>query len=224
MPKVLARHAAARFVFLTLTQKNVPVGDLRRTLGEMNRAWSRLAQTKSFRIVLGWIRSTEVTRGASGTAYPHFHVLLMVCSNYFTKNYRKQSQWVEMWRKALRIDYSPIVDVRPVKVQNSRDRGILPALRETLKYSVKPADMITDFGWFLEITHQLTKLRFIAAGGFLKDVLRPEEETEKDLLGLRSSDTPDEKASVFFRWKKVPKRYKRLSSAEALCPAGRKDR
>ena len=207
LPRVLAQHPTARFVFLTLTQKNVLIGELRLTLRQMNRAWERLSQRKSFNVVLGWIRTTEVTRGHDGTAHPHFHVLLMVPSNYFTKNFLTQAQWMEMWRKASRLGYDPTVDIRAVKDRLGRD--IPSAARETLKYSVKPSDMKADPSWFLELTIQLRNLRFIASGGLLKNVLRPEKESQEDLLLLREAEPTDEKASVFFGWKPVPKRYKR---------------
>ena len=48
-------------------------------------------------------------------AHPHFHALLLVQSNYFTTNYIKQNDWVEMWQKALRVDYAPSVNVKAVK-------------------------------------------------------------------------------------------------------------
>ena len=47
-------------------------------------------------------------------AHPHFHALLLVPS-YFTINYIKQGDWVEMWAKALRADYLPSVNVKAVK-------------------------------------------------------------------------------------------------------------
>jgi plasmid rolling circle replication initiator protein Rep len=209
LPRIVGQHPTARFVFLTLTQKNVPVGELRHTLRGMNQAWGRLSQRKRFRVVLGWIRTTEVTRGNDGTAHPHFHVLLLVHANYFTKNYIAHAQWVEMWRRALRVNYSPVMHIRKVKGL-TRGRGdTLAGVRETLKYSVKPSDMKADVPWFLEITRQLQSLRFIASGGVLKDVLRPDEESQEDLLLLRESEPSDEKASVFFGWKAVQKRYKR---------------
>jgi plasmid rolling circle replication initiator protein Rep len=210
LPRVVAQHPTARFVFLTLTQRNVPVGELRSTLRAMNKGWERLAQRKSFDdVVLGWVRTTEVTRGDKRSAHPHFHVLLMVSSNYFTKRYVTQAEWAEMWRKALRVDYTPVVDIRAVKQAALPESGILKAARETLKYSVKPTDMKADVGWLLEITRQLRKLRFIASGGALKGVLRPGEETEKDLLLLRDANPGDGKASVFFNWQPVPRRYRR---------------
>jgi len=203
LPKVIEQRPTARFVFLTLTRRNVPIDELRGTLREMNKAWERLVKRKGFKIVIGWIRTTELTRGQDGTAHPHFHVLLMVPSNYFTKNYITQAEWAQLWKDALRADYEPIVDVRAVK------GDVIPAARETLKYSVKPADMKADPSWFLEMTRQLRKLRFIASGGLLKDVLRPEDEKEEDLLLLGDGEKADEEPEVFFDWQKNEQRYKR---------------
>ncbi|WP_164146077.1 protein rep, partial [Stenotrophomonas maltophilia] len=71
-------------------------------------SWQRLIQTKRFKSgVAGFIRTTEVTRGNDGDmmAHPHFHALLLVKPSYFTINYIKQGDWVEMWAKALQVDY-----------------------------------------------------------------------------------------------------------------------
>lgn len=208
LPRVRALHPTARFLFLTLTWKNVPIDGLRCALCAMNAAWARLSQRRAFAVVLGCIRTTEVTRGKDGRAHPHFHVLLMVPASYFGKGYLSHAKWVELWRGASRIDYSPVVDIRAVRRADD-DAGIGAALRETLKYAVKPSDMKADANWFLEMTRQLSRLRFIASGGALRNVLRPEEETEQDLLLLKDGESGEESASVFFNWKRIPKRYKR---------------
>lgn len=46
-----------------------------------------------------------------GTYHPHFHILLAVPTNYFSKNYIKQSEWTDMWQRAMKLDYTPIVHV-----------------------------------------------------------------------------------------------------------------
>jgi hypothetical protein len=56
------------------------------------------------------------------------------------------------------------------------------AVVETLKYAVKPEDMAADPQWFFELTRQTHKLRFVASGGSLKDVLKGfGEESDEDL-------------------------------------------
>ncbi|WP_205916825.1 protein rep, partial [Pseudomonas viridiflava] len=51
-----------RWLFLTLTVENCPIGELRATLSHMNDAWKKLTKRKEFALVDGWIRTTEVTR------------------------------------------------------------------------------------------------------------------------------------------------------------------
>jgi hypothetical protein len=84
-------------------------------------------------------------------------------------------------------------------------------VREVLKYAVKPGDLKTDAFWLFEITIQLRKLRFIASGGALKHVLRPqeEEETERDLLVHGEGGATDERTAMFFGWHGKHKRYER---------------
>ncbi|MGK4317345.1 protein rep, partial [Escherichia coli] len=53
---------------------------------------------------------------------------------------------------------------------------------ETLKYSVKPEYMANDPEWFLELTRQLNKRRFISTGGALNNVLQLDRETNEYLV------------------------------------------
>ncbi|MDK7012116.1 protein rep, partial [Escherichia coli] len=78
LPKIVAEYPDARWLFLTLTVRNCPITELGDTLTVMNAAFQRLKDRKEFRGVLGWVRTTEVTRGKDGSAHPHFHTLLMV--------------------------------------------------------------------------------------------------------------------------------------------------
>lgn len=210
IPKIMAEHPKARWLFLTLTIKNCDITELYSTLTHLNQSWQRLIKRKEFAPVLGWVRSTEITRGKKdGSAHPHFHVLMMVPPSWFTTKYVKHSRWVEIWQSCLRIDYAPTVNIKTVK---SKDKAIAldspdflrGAVKETLKYSVKPGDMTDDPEWFLELTRQTHRKRVIATGGALKDVLRVEDESNDDLLLL--NDEPekqkqqDEEIDLFFKY------------------------
>jgi hypothetical protein len=176
----------------------------------MGSGWKRLILRPEFEPVTGWIRTAEVTRGSDGTAHPHFHCLLMVSSSYFGgKYYVTQARWQELWRSVMRLDYPPVVDIRTVK--GSGD-SIKKAICETLKYSVKPADMTDDPEWFLEYTRQTHKLRFIATGGVLKKVLKADKpETNEDLLlADNPTDTPESDEQLLrFDWNKPTRKYRR---------------
>ncbi len=203
LPKVVEAFPTHRWLFLTLTQKNIPITELRQTLQGMNRGFQRLVQLKAFPAE-GWLRSTEVTRGRDGGAHPHFHCLLLVPRSYFGKKYIKQAEWVEMWRKCMRLDYDPILDVQAVK-QGSRPMELVP---ELLKYCTKESDMVADREWFLELTRQMHKMRAVATGGVLKAYLKELEEDPEDLIGKDEEGDQVEDTSLFFGWKRQEKRYR----------------
>ena len=82
----------------------------------------------------------------------------------FARNYIKQLEWVEMWQKALRVDYAPSVNVKAVKPLKKGEKDNLDkAICETLKYSVKPSDIAKDDDkgeWLHEMTKQTLNMRF----------------------------------------------------------------
>ena len=191
---VMNSYPSHRWIFLTLTVKNPHVTDLRSTLKEMNAGWQRLRQTKRFESVVdGFLKATELTRprykGQEMHAHPHFHVMLLVKSTYFKgTSYIKQSEWTEMWIKAMRLDYYPQVDVRAVKPNKKKtaeqnQAALHDAILETFKYSVKPADMLLydDQGaWLHEVTRQTHRMRFYSDGGVLKGILKNEDEISNE--------------------------------------------
>lgn len=207
LPRIVESYPKHRWLFVTLTQKNIPITDLRGTLVAMNKAFQRLSQLKAWPAV-GWLRSTEVTRGRDGNAHPHFHSLLMVPPGYFAgKNYLKQAEWVEMWRKSMRLDYNPVLDVQAVK-QGGQPMELVP---ELLKYCTKESDLVEDREWLLELTRQMHKMKCVTTGGVLKEYLKELEEEPEDLIG--ESDTPEAQdgSSLYFGWKRREKRYKLVS-------------
>lgn len=207
LPEIEAEYPRARWLFLTLTVQNMPLPDLRGSLQAMNQAWQRLIKRHEFSgNVVGWIRTTEVTRAQNSYAHPHFHCLLMVKPSYFKKGYVRQERWSDLWRECARLDYQPIVDIRAVKSKTPGDNGLRRAVSETLKYAVKPQDMRD--AWLIGLTKQVHKLRFIASGGALKNVLRETDETEDDLLLADESSEPDaDKPQLYFDWQRREKHY-----------------
>lgn len=222
LPAIQQAHPTARWLFLTLTVRNCAIADLRETLRGMNAAWNRLRLRTEFRRVLGWVRTTEVTRGRNGSAHPHFHALLMVPPSMLTRHYVTQSRWVELWQETARLDYTPVVDIRTVKSKAPKGADPLVGLRaaaaETLKYSVKPADMVADPDWFLEMTRQVRGLRFVATGGVLKDVLRIEDESDEDLiLADGTAEAEDSGSRLAFKWRSDERRYRRFLKGDMGC-------
>ena len=130
-------------------------------------------------------------------AHPHFHALLLVKPSYFKgQGYIKQADWVEMWAKALRADYLPSVNVKAVKatLDEKGRKQLDKAICETLKYSVKPSDLALERdkgAWLHEMTKQVHKMRFIATGGVLKGILKPEDEITTEEMISSSEEVQD---------------------------------
>lgn len=204
LPKIVKDFPTHRWLFVTLTVKNCQITELKETLTWMNKSWQRLTQLKTWPAE-GWLRSTEVTRGRDGSAHPHFHCLLMVKPGYFGKNYIKQTQWVEMWRRSLRIDYNPVLDVQAVK-KGQQPMQLVP---ELLKYCVKESDLVVDREWFIELTRQLHKMKAVVVGGMLRQYLRELEQEPEDLIGEDEKGEGDvDEGHLYFGWKRKVKKYK----------------
>jgi plasmid rolling circle replication initiator protein Rep len=212
-----------RWIMLTLTVPTVPIGELACTIDAMNKAWHRLIKRKAWP-ALGFLRSTEFTRRPNDYVHPHFHVLMLVPSSYFTKKYLSQEAWTTLWKEALRAEYTPIVHVKVFKskVVADPETGEMIELApvEGIKYPVKPAEIIKggtqkDALWLAELTRQTDHKRFLATGGLLKDLMLDEEEKNDDLLrpGEALNEELEELKPWHFLW--FDHHYRRRSSGYA---------
>lgn len=67
------------------------------------------------------MRATEVTINNKDNSYnQHMHVLVCVEPTYFknTENYVNQKQWIQFWKKAMKLDYDPNVKVQMIRPKN----------------------------------------------------------------------------------------------------------
>lgn len=216
LPRLFEEYKNLNFIFLTLTVKNIDINILSEQLKIMNSAWNKLRLRKDFsKAIKGYIRATEVTKNKND-AHPHFHCILAVNKRYFTKkeNYISQSKWCKLWKECLKIDYIPVVDVRKIKVKENEIES--KAIVETLKYTTKVEDLISDKDWFLTLTDQLANKRFIATGGVFKEILK-EEVTEKEMLVLSENDEIEDeeerlKSALYFGFDHFVKKYKKVKN------------
>ena len=171
--EAMQQYPKARFLFLTLTVKNVPGEELSKTFTSLTQAFDRLfRRAKVKKNLIGYLRATEVTHNEiTGEYHPHLHVLLMVKSSYFGgkgDNYITQEEWGQMWSQSLKVDYVPMVDVRAVKEQG---KGLKGAILETAKYPTKPIKLELENAQVVEdLYNGLYRKRQIAYGGLFKDI------------------------------------------------------
>ena len=137
----LEKNPNLRFLFLTLTVPNVPLGNLSVTLDEMMKAWQRLIKRKEVeRIMVGYHRALEITRNCvDDTYHPHFHVAFCVPSSYFGSSYIQRDRWLKLWQEAMRMPQITQVDIRTIRARKGSD-PIASCFAEACKYGLKPWD------------------------------------------------------------------------------------
>lgn len=134
----ISATSTTRFIFVTLTQRNVAGEKLGEELCKMTAAFSSLMRRKPLKdVVLGWCRSIEVTVNARDFSFhPHVHALVAVKAEYFRgRGYVKQARWRELWQGAMGLDYLPQVNVKAV------DSGVTV---EVAKYCAKGLDVLAE--------------------------------------------------------------------------------
>lgn len=222
------------WLFLTLTIKNVEADELRDSLSQLTKAFDRLFKYKDVdKVVKGYFRATEVTydgdefitkkkfqkqrkyyldRGLEigdknpnyRKFHPHLHILICVPSSYFSKTYISQSKWIELWAKALKVDYSPVVHIQRVKAKK-KGMDELSAIFEVSKYPVKDTDVMSgnrdeDSYAVLALENALKGKRMISYGKLMKEYhkkLNLENIETADLIKVADEENDEIAEKVF---------------------------
>ena len=179
LDEAVRQQPTAKFLFLTLTVRNVRDGhNLKIAMRHLTASFNRFSMYKKFQDnIIGYVRSTEVTVNKdNGSYHPHIHVLLMVRSSYFNRSYIKSDEWRALWRKAAKLDYDPVIDIR--KVTDKRGgKSLKSAALETAKYQTKSKDYLNDDVADCVNRQRLNDLEYALAGtrqfgfgGVLKEI------------------------------------------------------
>ena len=197
------------YLLVTLTVPNVSGQALSEKISEMMKAWDRLMKRQRIKkAVKGWYRGLEITHNVNpesksyDTYHPHFHCILAVDkNNYFNgRDYIKQAEWLELWRKAMQDPEIMQVDVRRVKPKKGEEGGdgIVSAVCEVAKYTVKASDYVLPTDWELScetvatLDWALRKRRLVAFGGVMKEwhkKLNLDDEIDGNLM--EDGETPN---------------------------------
>lgn len=218
------------FLLLTLTVPNCSGDALCDTITHLMQSFDRLMKRKEIKnIVKGWYRGLEVTHNHNidsksyDTYHPHFHVLLVVDKFYLeqrqiSRGYISRERWLEIWQECCRDESITQVDIRtvkPKKVSKSRDdvlssNGLINAICEITKYTVKDKDYIIPYDWELSqdivktLDTALANRRLVAWGGILKEIknkLNLDDEIDGDLVNIDDEDiTSKEVGNLFAFW------------------------
>lgn len=173
---IKAQYPGCRFIFLTLTVRNVSIDSLASRLADMSAAWNRFSQRRDFKALglLGWLRVLEVTRNAyTSTYHPHFHAVLVVPAGCWLPD---QAWWLRCWQLAARDESIMFVNLRVVD-------GSKSSIEEVSKYVVKDSDFAGS-AWVLEFPQlykALAHVRCFCPAGCWRDARR--------VLGFVDPDT-----------------------------------
>lgn len=194
--KILERDKSTRFLFATFTVKNVDAENLETCINILNNKFLYLvSKNKTFALakklkqnLLGYLKAVEVTYNTKDKTYhPHLHVIFAVKSTFFKnkQNYMTKKEWIELWQKALNVDYKPQTDIRAIKTNTGK------AVAEVAKYPVKTAPILSlnddeAVEVLKTLTLSLNKKRFVSYGGIFKTIKQElklqDVETDKDLV------------------------------------------
>ena len=196
--KILEYDKNTRFIFGTFTIKNCVAEDLETCINILNNKFLYLvSRNKTFapakklkQNLLGYLKAVEVTYNSKDKTYhPHLHVIFAVKSTFFknSSNYMTKKEWIELWQKALNVDYKPQTDIRARKTNTGK------AIAEVAKYPAKVAPILKlDDDEAVEVLKTLTlslnKKRFVSYGGIFKTIKQElklqDVETDKDLINV----------------------------------------
>lgn len=202
---VIKDKPKSRWLFLTLSSKNVAEGNsLKHGLSDMTKGFNKLFKYKKVKQnLIGFMRNIEVTvNKETGFYNQHMHVLLCVENKYFrgSENYISQDEWTGLWKKALQINYSPIVHIQTIKSNKKGNTDIEAAIKETSKYSVKSADYLQEnknrnLEIVSDLEYGLYRKRMISYGGLLKEKhkeLNLDDAEDGNLIQTSDEEEPSE--------------------------------
>lgn len=181
-------HPTHEFAFLTLTVRNCPITELRKTVNLLSKSFLSMTRAKPFseyfnqrgsEAIAGFYKALEVTQDKHNADYchPHLHILLHLPKRYFHDgNGIRQPDIVKAWQKALGVDYEPSVRINRVKPKSKAvdgtDAGVFKAVCETAKYQTKSNDFINSGKeWTKEYLLQMKGVRNVSTGGTIKFAL-----------------------------------------------------
>lgn len=206
--QALVENPSGRFLFITLTVKNCEGNDLKSTVGEINRAIRKLFMRKDIKKnLLGYVKAIEVTVNSDKETYhPHAHILVMVKSTYFknSDNYLTHKQWQEMWQRAMKVDYEPMISVEAIKNRGNKD-SLNASVSEVAKYQTKAtqylsADRDADLRVIDTLRTQLSGNRMLSYNGVLKTIhnrlFKREDEQTEDLVMITGNEHLDVTAGM----------------------------
>lgn len=108
----------------------------------------------------------------------------------------------------LHINMNPAKDsLEPTKFE-----FIFSAIKEVIKYAVKPDDMLADPDWLIELSTQLKNSRAVAIGGEFRKYLKGGDEDSNQELIAENDALNENNGGVHFGWRDKLNKYQRTKT------------
>ena len=201
-----------KFIFLTLTVKNVDGKRLDSEIKLLNRAFAKLIKrvNRKNEVLKGYVRKLEVTYNKERNDYhPHIHAIIAVNKSYFTsRDYINQKKWLQMWREVTgktAVDEFGRDEISQLNVQKVKD--VNESALEVGKYTIKSVEYLDNQEVFDLMLHVLHGKRLIAFGGCFKEY---RDKYKKDELNQYIEiDLTDYVYRLWMYWKPEINNYKK---------------
>ena len=181
---ILTDKPKVRFIFVTLTIRNVSGDDLRKAIGQMNNGFKKIVDDRKYcaasaalrENLLGYMKAIEVTYNPRRNDFhPHIHCILEVRPSYFDGSgggYLTHADWRQMWQSVMGLDYEPQVNVRAIRNTTAK------AVAEVAKYPVKMDGLLKIKNKekaakaLIQLKHGIHNCRFVTFGGDFRECKR----------------------------------------------------
>jgi len=187
--EMMSKKLKYEFLFVTLTTPNVKAEKLDDEIKHFNKSFTKMMKRSKIRgwgndyrgnaytgVVKGYVKKLEVTYNEKRDDYnPHLHCVFAVRKNYFTKNYIKQSDWLDLWRDCTGQSEITQVSIQKVKMDN-QDK----AVKEVAKYSAKDSDYLLNQEVFDNFFASMKHKRLMVYGGCMYDYSKDYESGKLD--------------------------------------------
>lgn len=205
MLKAIEVEEKKDFLFLTLTAPNCTAEELPEEIDRFNKAYHKMFKRRNVqRGIKGYIRKLEVTTDQEefitkelyrlkkdyydkrnlkvgdknptyNTYHPHFHAILIANKSYFTKNYIKHEEWLQMWRECMEDE-----TINQVRIEKLKDKGNTNGVLEVAKYAAKSDDLLTSEKVFDVFYRALKGRQILTFQGLAKEYAKKYENGELD--------------------------------------------
>jgi plasmid rolling circle replication initiator protein Rep len=182
MRRVLEVCEGKRYSFITLSVKNCKAADISATVKKMTKIWNTTINRRTLkREIKGFARSFEITYNTETKEFhPHFHVIAVwdgvPCHDDMI------NAWLQIASREGLIADIKAQNGYEILVGEGEDRDITGAVLETFKYETKHKDLQEmPMYQFREFAMQMSGLRSVSFGGIIKDIMREQGVSSKQL-------------------------------------------